>query len=119
MSNDIIKNTLSINEQIRHLQKRGITFDCTNIESARSFLLYSNYVYKLYSYRKNFNTKVDPYDSNNRVYVGLDFFMLVDLSKFDRDIRFTQFYVCCIYLISFAAKKVKLDSIKNFIIYFI
>lgn len=88
MSNDIIKNTLSINDQIRHLQKRGVTFDYTSIESARSFLLYSNYFYKLYSYRKNFNTKVDPSDSNNRVYVGLDFSMLVDLSKFDRDIRY-------------------------------
>lgn len=51
-------------------------------------MLYSNYFYKLYSYRKNFNTKVDPDDSNNRVYVGLDFSMLVDLSKFDRDIRY-------------------------------
>lgn len=89
MCNDIIKNTLSINDQIKHLQKRGITFDCTKIESARSFLFYSNYFYKLYSYRKNFNTKVDPDDSNNRVYVGLDFSMLVDLSKFDRDIRYT------------------------------
>lgn len=88
MSNDIIKKTLSFKEQIRHLEKRGVTFDNISMKDAKHFLIYNNYFYKLYSYRKNFNTQVDPNDSKNRVYIGLDFSMLVDLSRFDRDIRY-------------------------------
>lgn len=88
MNNDIIKNTLSFNDQIKHLQKRGITFDKINTEDAKKFLIYSNYFYKLYSYRKNFNTMIDPNDSNSRIYIGLDFCMLVELSKFDRELRY-------------------------------
>ena len=88
MDDNIIKKTLSFNDQIKHLQKRGVTFDGINTEDAKKFLIYSNYFYKLYSYRKNFNTKIDSNDSTNRVYIGLDFSMLVDLSKFDRELRY-------------------------------
>ena len=50
------KRKLSIPEQIRDMQDKGITFHITEEKEACNFLKYNNYYFKLKSYGKKFET---------------------------------------------------------------
>lgn len=76
---------LSNEEQIEHLQNKGISFNHLSIDEAIHYLSNNNYFFKLYSYRKNF-----PKHQNGELkgsYIDLDFAALKDMSILDMRIR--------------------------------
>jgi len=77
----IPKPKLSIDEQINHLELKGVTFDIINKDEAISFLIHNSYFFKLKSYCKNFDKK--PNDQ----YINLEFTYLKELSTLDMYFR--------------------------------
>lgn len=77
-----MKTRATIDQQIESLQRRGITFDVMNEESARRFLTDSSYFYKLKSYRNNYPVVSSAIEGEYQ-YRGLDFGYLVELSNID------------------------------------
>lgn len=79
------KRKLNIEEQILDMQKKGITFNHTNLKDACQYLEYNNYYFKLKSYTKNY----DKYTSTLKKgkYINLDFSYLHELSSIDTSLR--------------------------------
>lgn len=77
-----MKPKLSYEEQINHLEKKGIKFKNISKEDALLYLEDNNNFFKLLSYRKNF-AKSDKTGE----YVNLDFAQLIDLAVIDTRIR--------------------------------
>lgn len=72
------------------LKPKGIKFDKISEHDATIFLEQKSYYYKFASYRHNFK-KEDITDENGIItkkYIDLDFFDLVNISKFDKKFRF-------------------------------
>lgn len=76
------KPFLNTEQQIEHLKEKGITFTHTTEEEAKEYLKNNNNLFKISSYRKN-------YDQINGRYVSLDFAFLQDLAIIDMTIRYT------------------------------
>lgn len=76
-----MKDKLSVEGQIEHMKSLGITFNVMDEESAKDFLTYNTYYFKLKSYAKNY----EKYRSgkNEGKYINLDFSHLVELSTID------------------------------------
>ena len=92
ISDDEEINTLTLEEQkkllikktedyISHLKNKGITFNFISEHEAIKVLQSNNYLFKLMSYRTNFNKK-------NGKYENLDFAMLSDLATIDMALRY-------------------------------
>lgn len=79
------KQKLSIEEQIKHMKSRGITFNHISEEQAEGFLIHNTYYFKLKAYAKNY----DKYHSAENMdrYINLDFSYLQDLSTIDAHLR--------------------------------
>ena len=79
------RKKLTIEEQILDMQKKGITFQFTDIKAAHSFLKYNNYYFKLKCYAKNY----DKYTATDKKgqYINLDFAYLQELSTLDMHLR--------------------------------
>ena len=77
------KAKLSINEQIKHLRKKGITFNNYSEKEAKEFLEYHSYFFKIKSYCKCFRKYTNPKHANFNQYISLDFNQLVVFSKID------------------------------------
>lgn len=77
-----MKKKLSIEEQIKDLEEKGVSFEIMGKEDAKKFLQYNNYYFKLKSYANNY-----PINPRTNRYVNLDFAYLVELSKLDMYIR--------------------------------
>ncbi len=75
------KPKITIKEQIRHLEKKGILFNLVNKIDAESFLTNNSYFYKLKSYSKNYDKRVDE------TYINLEFAYLQELSTLDMHFR--------------------------------
>lgn len=84
MNNKIL---LTVDEQVEHLEKKGISFDNYSKENAKNYLRYNNNYFKLSSFRKNY----DKYQGgiNKGKYINLNFEYLVDLSIIDMKLRYT------------------------------
>lgn len=80
------KRKLSIDEQIDYMKNNsGIKFNIMNESSAKEFLKYNNYYFKIKSYSKNY----DKYKQSNKKgqYINLEFAYLVELSTLDMYLR--------------------------------
>lgn len=76
---------LSIPQQIKNMDSKGIKFSvCTEIE-ARKFLSEHNYYFKLKAYAHNFDKYLDPEKQDK--YINVDFAYLKDLSTIDARFR--------------------------------
>lgn len=83
-----MKTKLTIDEQIAHMKKKGITFSCgVSEEDAKYFLQHNNYYIKLASYRSNYNKQ-------NNKYINLDFAYLKELSTLDMHLRYLIIEMC-------------------------
>lgn len=78
----ISKPKLNYHDQLEHLKTKGITFISMNETEAIAYLIENNNLFKLSSYRKNFNK-----DITNSRYLSLDFSYLVDLAVIDTRLR--------------------------------
>lgn len=81
-----LRPMLSTEDQIKHLQSKGVTFDKMSIEEATRYLDENNNYFKLRAYRKNF----PKFSEGERAgqYINLDFAMLKDLSVIDKRLRY-------------------------------
>lgn len=80
------KPMLSIEEQVAHLEERGVSFKACSKEEAATYLALKNNYYKVVSYRKLFPIRRGgPHDGE---YANLDFAYLKDLSAIDQALRY-------------------------------
>lgn len=86
MINRTDKPMLSVEEQIRHLQSKGVKFERISIEDATDYLRRNNNYFKLRAYRKNFPKH--PGGKDKGKYINLDFEQLRDLSIIDMRMRY-------------------------------
>lgn len=76
---------LTIDEQIKDMQSKGITFDKASVDEAKKFLRENNYYFKLKAYGRNY----DKYSATDKKgqYINLDFAYLQELSTIDLYLR--------------------------------
>lgn len=77
----LIKEKLTVNDQIEYLKFKGITFNHCNESIAKDILENRTYYYKVTSFRKNFKKE-------NNKYKNLDFGLLNDLATIDMHFRY-------------------------------
>lgn len=77
----MLKNKLTIDEQIEKMKSSGVKFNIVTEEDAREFLLDSTYYFKLKAFQKNYNKK------QNGDYINLEFAYLKDFSTVDMWLR--------------------------------
>ena len=84
-----MKDLLTAEGLVAHMENKGITFHRISKEDAQSFLEHNNYYMKLASYRANYK----KYSAGPKTgqYIGLDFSCLQELSKLDMRIRYLAF----------------------------
>ena len=87
-----MKQLLSIEELIKHMKNRGITFNEISENDAKQFLQNNNYYMKLAAYRANY----DKCDTGKRQgqYKKLDFGYLKELSTIDMYLRYIVMDMC-------------------------
>ncbi|WP_350342361.1 Abi family protein [Proteinivorax tanatarense] len=78
------KEKLGIQEQIEHMNSKGVMFNIIDEDEAKHFLKYNNYYFKLKSYAKNYNKY---FEEENEKYANLEFAYLMELSKIDMYFR--------------------------------
>lgn len=77
---------LGLDEQIDHMRDdKGIKFDITSEDSAKAFLTYNNYYFKLKAFAKNYEKYATG--ENTGKYLELDFAYLQELSTLDMYLR--------------------------------
>lgn len=88
------KPKLLLPEQIvkKIRDEKGITFEYISEEDAAAFLTEKNNYYRLASYRKNYDKRLNG--TNAGKYIGLDFAGLIDLSTIDMHLRFLIIKMC-------------------------
>ena len=80
------KPLLAVEQQIEHLESKGVTFELCSEEDAVSYLSNRTYYFKLAAYRVLFDKRVGgPRDGQ---YANLDFGYLRALASLDRDLRY-------------------------------
>lgn len=87
-----MKAILSVEEQIRHMKEKGITFQCVTEAEAAEFLAENTYYMKLAAYRENYR----KYEAGARAgqYRDLDFGYLKELSTLDMHLRYFVLQMC-------------------------
>lgn len=80
-----MKQKLTLDEQIAHLQRKGVGFALMDAQAARVYLRRENNYFRLAAYRKNFQRH--PGGANAGQYVRLEFAYLADLATIDRLLR--------------------------------
>lgn len=81
----MLKQKLSVQEQINHIKSKGITFNFISEQDAQDFLENYNSYFRLKSYAKNFS-KYNHTDKKGK-YINLDFLYLKELSIIDFYLR--------------------------------
>ena len=79
------KAILTPEELVNHMEDRGITFTLMTKSDAAKYLRANNNYFRLAAYRKNYDRRQGG--KLDGKYVGLDFAMLVELSKLDMYLR--------------------------------
>ena len=87
-----MKTILSVQEQIRHMKEKGITFQHVTEAEAADFLANNTYYMKLAAYRANYM----KYEMGARAgqYRDLDFGYLKELSTLDMHLRYFVLQMC-------------------------
>lgn len=80
-----LKKKLTIDQQIEHMEHKGIQFNLVSKQEAKQFVLESNYYFKLKSFAKNFEKYQSG--SNEGKYIGLEFAYLRELAVLDMRLR--------------------------------
>ncbi len=75
------KVKLSVQEQINHIESKGITFNLISKDEAQNFLEEYNSYFRLKSYAKNFSKYNNSIKKGK--YINLDFLYLKELSIID------------------------------------
>ena len=86
-NNSVSKPKLTVEEQVEHLRRKGVTFDLCSAEQARETLSDKTYYFKLAAYRVLFEKRIGG--AHDSEYVGLDFGHLRDLAAIDHMLRYT------------------------------
>ena len=76
-----LKQKLNVSEQVNHLKTKNVLFTITNKPNAINFLENNSYFYKLKSYCKNYEKRIDG------TYINLEFAYLQELSILDMHFR--------------------------------
>ncbi|SFA87123.1 Abi-like protein [Acetitomaculum ruminis DSM 5522] len=84
--NKVTKPFLKIEDQLKHMESKGITFNIISRDEARNYLTENNNYFKLRAFRKNYD-KVSGGENDGK-YIGLDFGMLCDLATIDMHVRY-------------------------------
>lgn len=79
------KPWLTPEQQIKHLERKGVAFSLMSKQDALDYLKHNNNYFRLRSYRCGFDKVVGG--PNDGRYIGLDFAMLKDLSVIDYELR--------------------------------
>jgi hypothetical protein len=79
------KPMLTIEQQIAHLEGKGITFDLMSRVDAADYLANKNNFLRVTSYREVFYQQLQGSDAGK--YLNLDFAYLVELASIDRVLR--------------------------------
>ena len=82
-----MKQLLTSDELLEHMEKRGIGFTIDDKEHAKDFLENHNYYMKLASYRANFKKHAEGSEKAGQ-YINLEFAYLRELSTIDRHLRY-------------------------------
>ncbi len=87
-----MKELLSIDELIKHMKSKGITFNEVSESDAKVFLQKNNYYMKLAAYRSNYEKC--PTGKRTGQYKKLDFGYLKELSIIDMHLRYIIIDMC-------------------------
>lgn len=79
------KDKLIIEEQIRHMESKGIKFDIIKKDQARLFLSDHTYYFKIKAFSKNYDKFTNA--KNKGKYINLEFAYLQELSVLDMHFR--------------------------------
>jgi abortive infection bacteriophage resistance protein len=82
-----LKPMLTVDQQIAHLEDKGVTFKLLTEEDARKYLSEKNNFLRVASYRECFDKQMQGEDAGK--YLNLDFAYLADLASIDREVRET------------------------------
>ncbi len=86
------KVKLSIEQQIEHMESKGILFNIEDENDAKNFLTNNTYYFKLKSYCKNYD--VWKTGDNKGKYKDLEYAYLKDISQIDRHMRYLILNMC-------------------------
>lgn len=86
------KPKLSIDDQILHLQSKGINFNEMSVADAKEYLSENNNFFKISAYRKNYPKHLAG--ENEGKYIDLDFVYLKDLAILDMRLRYLFLHLC-------------------------
>ncbi len=86
------KPKLNYEQQIEHMESKGIKFSIMNKENALHFLENNNYYFKLKAYAKNYDKWFSGSDKDK--YKDLEFAYLVELSTLDMQLRYLIIKMC-------------------------
>lgn len=87
-----MKHMLSVEEQIEHMKRKGITFYHITEDDAKIFLAQNSYYMKLAAYRENYQKCEEGRRCGQ--YINLDFMYLRELSTIDMHLRYLVIEMC-------------------------
>jgi len=79
----------SAQDLVEHMKSKGITFNIVSPEDAVQYMEQNNNYFRVASYRKNYNRRLDSKQNPIDEYVNLDFGYLQDLAIIDMELRYT------------------------------
>ena len=85
----LTKPMKSAQDLVEHMKRKGITFNIVSSEDAVQYMEKNNNYFRVASYRKNYNKRLDSKQNPIDEYVNLDFGYLQDLAIIDMELRYT------------------------------
>ena len=85
----LAKPMKSSQDLVEHMKSKGITFNIVSPEDAVQYMKKNNNYFRVASYRKNYNKRLDSKQNPIDEYVNLDFGYLQDLAIIDMELRYT------------------------------
>ena len=85
----LTKPMKSAQDLVEHMKSKGITFNIVSPEDAVQYMEQNNNYFRVASYRKNYNRRLDSKQNPIDEYVNLDFGYLQDLAIIDMELRYT------------------------------
>lgn len=74
---------IDADQQVRHLEDRGVRFELTDEREAERFLRESNFFFKVKAFAKCFSRYTSPGSERFGSYINLDFAHLAELTRLD------------------------------------
>lgn len=85
----LTKPMKSSQDLVEHMKRKGIMFNIVSPEDAVQYMEKNNNYFRVASYRKNYNKRLDSKQNPIDEYVNLDFGYLQDLAIIDMELRYT------------------------------